>query len=243
MSCTLSIILPCYNEAGNLRSIVSRFQEVLGSRKDVEVLFVNNGSTDDSAAVLADELKAPVVAMFARVIDVPVNQGYGYGIMVGIRAARGQVMAWTHADMQTDPGDVLGAYERFVSSPSPERSFLKGRRYGRPLFDRVFTVAMSWVSSIALGRWLDDVNAQPKMFHRSFVERMVAPPDDFALDLYVYYLAKLNGLTVLEHPVRFDKRVHGVAKGGGSLRGKIRLTRRTWAYIDRLRKEARAPSR
>ncbi len=236
MNPALSIVLPCYNESGNLRQIFARFRAVLGTRTDVEVLFVNNGSTDDSAAVLLHEMKDPENAAFARLVHVPVNQGYGFGIMAGVREAGGEIIAWTHADMQTDPADVLEAHRRFISQPCQERCFLKGRRLHRPFFDRVFTFAMSGVSSLVLGQWLSDVNAQPKMFHRSFVQRMGAAPDDFSLDLFVYYLAKLHRFTILEYPVLFGARVHGEAKGGGSLRGKIKLTRRTWAYIFRLRK-------
>src|SRR5688572_6867272 len=101
-----SIVLPCYNEAETLPSLFARFQAVLGDRDDLEVIFVNNGSKDDSAAVLEKEA---ILAgrKFARIVTVPVNQGYGYGILAGLRAAGGDFIGWTHADSQYDPRIVL----------------------------------------------------------------------------------------------------------------------------------------
>lgn len=162
---------------------------------------------------------------------------YGFGIMSGIRHATGEVLSWTHADLQTDPADVLAAYDRFAREREMSRCFLKGRRIGRNPLDAFFTFGMSVVSSLTLGQWLSDINAQPKMFHRSFLGQMTEPPDDFSLDLYVLYLARKLGLNILEQPVHFGGRTYGQAKGGGTLKGKIRLTKRSWKYILELRRK------
>lgn len=101
----LSIVVPCYNEEQNIPLILNRFGEII-EREDIEIILVDNGSTDDSAIVLAELLpKYP----FARTIRVEVNQGYGYGILQGLKKCRGEYIGWTHADMQTDPADILKA--------------------------------------------------------------------------------------------------------------------------------------
>jgi glycosyltransferase involved in cell wall biosynthesis len=236
----LSIVLPCYNEAANLPLLLARFRDCLHERNDIEVMLVDNGSTDASAEVLAAALAESEFNRFARFVRVPVNRGYGFGIMAGVRAATGEVIAWTHADLQTDPQDVLDGYASFSRLPDPRQSILKGRRRDRPALDAFFTLGMSVVASLALGQRLFDVNAQPKMFHRSFLDRMTRPPDDFSLDLYVLYVARREGLAIVEYPVSFGRRLHGVAKGGGTLRGKWKLICRTWAYLWKLRaREAR----
>jgi glycosyltransferase involved in cell wall biosynthesis len=235
----LSIVVPCYNEAGNLPSLFARFREVLHGRDDVELVVVNNGSKDHSALVIACELDKPENA-FARTVLVPVNQGYGFGILSGLRAAAGEYLAWTHADMQTDPNDVLLGFARLMAEPERERCLVRGRRVGRPLVDRAFTVGMGWVASAALAAPLFDINAQPKIFHKSLLASMDDAPWDFSLDLYLLYLAQRKGLRVLEQPVHFGAREHGEAKGGGSLRGKARLTRRTLEYIFKLRQQLKA---
>ncbi len=235
----LSVVVPCYNEGGNLVALVRRFREALAGHDDVELVLVNNGSRDHSALVLACELERPE-NQFARRVDVPVNQGYGFGILSGLRAAGGEYLAWTHADLQTDPADVLLGFERLLADDEPQRCLVRGRRVGRPLVDRAFTIGMGWVASAALATPLVDINAQPKIFHRRLLAEMSGAPWDFSLDLYVLYLAQQQGLKIIEQPVRFGMRTHGEAKGGGSLRGKARLTRRTLQYIFRLRRQLRA---
>lgn len=234
----LSVVIPCYNEAKNLDRLLNRLGQVFAGRDGVEVVLVDNGSTDETAAILGEELKNPALA-FVRLVRVPVNRGYGFGIMAGLRAASGEYLGWTHADLQTDPKDVLDGFERLCREVEPHRCLLRGRRRGRPLFDRVFTAGMSLVASTLLRSRLRDVNAQPKIFHHSFLAKLDRAPDDFALDLYVLYRAQQEGLRLIEHAVNFGKRNAGEAKGGGTLAGKCRLIRRTWKCILNLRRTVR----
>lgn len=237
----LSMILPCYNEAGNIPLIYERLRKILQGRDDVEVLMVNNGSTDNSQEVFELESANPSND-FARVVHVKDNQGYGFGIMSGVREARGEVVAWTHADMQTDPKDVLDAHQKLLECGDP-KAILKGRRVSRNSLDAFFTFGMSLVSSFLLKARLFDINAQPKMFFRDVVDELKEAPDDFSLDLYLLYWARKRGRTILEHRVSFADRQHGEAKGGGTMKGKFKLIKRTFSYILKLRKTLQEQSK
>ena len=101
MNC--SLIIPCYNEARALSQLLERCK-VLIQKADLEVVLVDNGSTDGTAEVLRDLLpKYPG----CRSIRVEENRGYGFGVLQGLRSAKGDILGWTHADLQTDPLDVL----------------------------------------------------------------------------------------------------------------------------------------
>lgn len=233
----LSLVIPCYNEAGNLPGLMEAVRRAMPQDFVMEVVFVNNGSTDGSRRVFEELLpRYP----FARLATVDVNQGYGFGILAGVRAATGAVIGWTHADLQTDPADAVHAYRAFREPLREGRVLVKGRREGRPLIDRLFTAGMSWYASAALGGRFSDINAQPKLFSRALVAHMEKAPHDFSLDLYVLWLAASRHYAIAEHPVRFGERAHGEAKGGGSLRLKWKLTRRTLAFIRHLRRAIRA---
>jgi glycosyltransferase involved in cell wall biosynthesis len=232
----LSIIVPCYNEAANLPLVFEAFATAIGDRQDVELVLVNNGSTDNSARVFAEQLRLPGRS-FATVVDVPRNQGYGFGILSGLRSARGKFLAWTHADLQTDPADVLTGFEKIQQEPDAERCLLRGVRCGRPFIDRAFTAGMSVVASVALQSRFYDINAQPKIFHRSLLPMLDDAPWDFSLDLYLLYTANCLGLKVLDLPVHFGDRKHGEAKGGGGLHLKLKLMRRTLSFIMALREK------
>ena len=119
-----------------------------------------------------------------------------------------------------------------------EHCLVKGKRRGRPLLDGMFTFGMQLVSFFYLKQYLDDINAQPKVFHRSFFETFrKSAPHDFSLDLHLLYLAKVSGLDIQSIDVTFEDRVHGEAKGGGSFKTKWKLIKRTLSYISELAQE------
>lgn len=231
----LSLVIPCYNEAKNLPLLVARLRECI-VRDDVEVVLVDNGSTDASpqllATLLADQAQL-------RCVRVEVNQGYGYGILAGLRATRGEVIGWTHADLQTDPADALRALEAFGPEAPAQDVFVKGRRQGRPLGDTVFTVGMSIFESLLLGRRLWDINAQPTLFPKAFFATWRDPPHDFSLDLYAYYEAKRQRLKIARIPVTFGARAHGVSHWNVNWRAKLRFIARTVRYSIALRRALR----
>jgi glycosyltransferase involved in cell wall biosynthesis len=226
-----SLVIPCYNEAANLPLLLERCNE-LSIRPGIEVVLVDNGSTDSTSEVLQNLLpKYPG----CRSIRVEKNQGYGFGILSGLNAAKGEILGWTHADMQTDPQDAflgLEFFERYGDD-----IFVKGRRYGRPLMDAVFTVGMSLFESLLLARPMWDINAQPTMFSRRFFESWTAPPDDFSLDLYAYYQAQNSGLKVHRFPVRFGERAHGVSHWNVNWAAKRKFIRRTVDFSLQLKKK------
>ena len=117
----LSIVLPCYNEEKNIPLILDKFNNCIKTT-DIELILVNNGSTDCSDNVL--ETLLPKYS-FAKSVKVEVNEGYGYGITQGLISAKGEFICYTHADMQTDPKDVLKGLEIIVKSLNPENCFVK----------------------------------------------------------------------------------------------------------------------
>ncbi len=228
---TLSVVVPCYNEAENIPLIFKRFKEIL-NRSDVELVLVNNGSTDHSARVFDELLPANP---FARLTHVPVNQGYGYGILQGLKDCRGTYVGWTHADMQTDPGDILKALQILEKSSNPEKTYVKGMRRGRPLFDNFFTAGMSFFETVYMGAALWDINAQPNIFHRTFFESWSNPPYDFALDLYALYMARKQNLNVIRFDVVFPPRIHGTSKWNTGLASKWKFIVRTMTFSKSLK--------
>lgn len=228
----LSVVVPCYNEAKNIPLILERFKAVI-TRGDVEVVVVNNGSTDESAQVLEKLLPA---YGFARGVRVAVNKGYGFGILAGLRAARGEFIGWTHADMQTDPGDVIKALAIIEARADSPELYVKGRRRGRSAFDSFFTGGMGLFETLYMGQGLWDINAQPNIFHKSFFAEWKNPPHDFALDLYALYQAKKLGLDVVRFDVVFPPRAHGVSHWNTGLAAKWKFIRRTVGFSVELKK-------
>ncbi|MBI4677632.1 MAG: glycosyltransferase family 2 protein [Elusimicrobia bacterium] len=229
----LSLVIPCWNEAESLRGLLERFGSVL-KRSDVELVLVDNGSTDRTSEVLPALLPS---YGFARQVTLRENQGYGGGILAGLETAQGRFLGWTHADLQTDPADALRSLDFLESCPAPERTLVKGLREGRPLAAVLVTWGMALYVGLRLKVALRDINGQPVVFHRSFMDLWRLPPRDFTLDLYALYAAARHGWTVERRAVEFPGRKHGRSRWDLGLRSKWRMARAVAAACDALQRE------
>lgn len=229
----LSIVVPCYNERENIPLVFNRFREIIPNNLNIELILVDNGSTDHSDILIADIAKKD---SRIKMVKIQKNIGYGYGILSGLKEAQGNVLAWTHADMQTDLNDIIVAYSEYLKY-NDTNIFVKGKRKKRRIIESILTSGMALLSSIVLKEQLDDINAQPKLFSREFyIKYMNNAPYDFSIDLYALYFAKKYCI-IKEIPVYFNRRMHGEAKGGGSYKTRIKLIKRTYSYIFQLAKK------
>mgnify|MGYP003686808083 FL=1 len=86
---------------------------------------------------------------------------------------------------------------------------------------------------------LNDINAQPKIFRKSFIKKLDNPPKDFSYDLFFLLRARKEFLSIYEYPIVWNKRYAGQAKGGGSIKLKIKLTLRTLKFMFKLLKNSK----
>jgi len=229
MKINVSLIIPCYNEAKNLPFLINRCEKLI-EEFPMEVILVDNGSTDNSEKIIANH-------SVIKLVRVENNKGYGNGILEGLSNAKGEILAWTHADLQTDPNDMIKGLKYFLNADDQKTIFVKGTRRGRPIVDLFFTLGMSIFETILLRKFLWDINAQPTIFHKSFFEQWSLPPKDFSLDLYAYFMAKKSELTIKRFPVQFSNRLHGESSWNVNLKGRYNFIRRTLIYSYKLKRE------
>jgi glycosyltransferase involved in cell wall biosynthesis len=197
-----------------------------------EVIFVDGGSKDGTVA----EILSHAGKFGGDLVLLEKGQGpggYGIDIRRGLTEARGNAVAWTHADLQCELADVFRAYE-CLRTAETGKLVVKGSRRGRPLFDRSFTFGMQILNFVMTGKHIPDINGQPKLFPRELLDELPlgAAPTDFSFDLFLLNTAVAKGYGILEVPVEMKARLHGEAKGGGStLSSKLRLSRQAASYI------------
>lgn len=226
-----SLVIPCFNEGDGIDELVLNCKPLL-ARGDLEVILVDNGSTDSSASAIEKQLLKNNGNL--KAVSLKENQGYGGGILAGLRASQGSVIGWTHADLQTNPQDFLKALGYFDAGS--QNLFVKGNRVGRPFSDYVFTLGMGFFESLLLGHVLRDINAQPTVFRREFFSTWSHPPTDFSLDLFAYFMAKKSGMRVNRFPVSFATRKYGSSKWNVNLSAKRKFILRTIKFSFELRK-------
>ena len=109
-----SIVIPCFNEECNLELLLKSLIKI-HKKESLEIIIVDNGSTDNSQQLLAD-LTKKIKINNLKIVSIKKNIGYGHGIMSGLKACSGDFLGWTHADLQTDVVDVLKGFDLIKSS-------------------------------------------------------------------------------------------------------------------------------
>ena len=224
------IVIPCFNEAKNLDKLVSECEKVTRlSEYQVGFILVNNGSTDGSDKRFR-ELVAGINSI--KYVSLAHNLGYGGGILAGLEQAAAPISGWTHADLQTPLADCLIG----VRSIQNGEDFAKGRRTGRKVGDKLFSLGMGLFESILFKKILFEINAQPTIFRTELVKEWKNPPSDFSLDLYALVVVATDGFKVGRFPVKFLPRQFGESKWNLGFRSRVKFIRRTLSYSLSLRR-------
>ncbi len=127
-SLEFSVVVPVHNEAGNVGPLASEIAAALDGRS-YEMIFVDDASTDDTRAELA-ELKAAHPQL--RVLSHRSNAGQSRGIRTGVLAAKGAIVGTLDGDGQNDPADLPALYRALTRADAPgDLKMVMGRRANR----------------------------------------------------------------------------------------------------------------
>jgi undecaprenyl-phosphate 4-deoxy-4-formamido-L-arabinose transferase len=107
----LSVVIPVYNEEEGLQSLFDRLYPALDAlAMSYEILFVNDGSTDRSAGLLAEQQRArPDVT---RVVLFNGNYGQHMAVLAGFEHSRGDIVVTLDADLQNPPEEIARLVEK-----------------------------------------------------------------------------------------------------------------------------------
>jgi glycosyltransferase involved in cell wall biosynthesis len=202
---SISIIIPAYNEEKRLPATLHIVEGYLSSSHwdFAEVVVVNDGSTDGTAAVAR--------RTGARVLENPGNRGKGYSVRHGMLEAKGEWLLFSDADLSTPIEELENLWQAAerrhaqvaIGSRALDRSLIGVRQ---PLFregmGRFFNFAMRLVTGLPFrdtqcGFKLFEAPAAREIFTR---QRL----DGFGFDVEILYIAHHLGFRVLEIPVRWN---------------------------------------
>jgi len=207
---TLSLVIPLYNEAGNVagvaRGLLAAFSAVA---VDVELVLVDNGSADDTAAQV-DRLAAGD----ARVVPIHLspNRGYGGGILAGLNVARGSVLGYTWGDNQVRPADHVKVYDRLCEDHLDLCKACRVERHDG-LRRKVITVCYNAAMRLVFGRiGTRDANGCPKLMRRAAYEALDLQSKNWFIDPEIILKARRRKLAVGEVPVIYHAREQGRSK-------------------------------
>lgn len=201
---SVSVILPCFNEEQSLERTLQVVSAAMARVPEHEIIVVNDGSTDGSAAVL-DRIIGRFPTL--RIVTHEQNRGYGAALKTGIRRATGELIAITDAD-GTYPNERLAELIRLCR----DRDMVVGSRTGPDVtYSKVRAVPKyflrAWVSWIAR-RKVPDINSGMRVFRRDVVTKFFGIlPDSFSFTITIT-LAMLTTSHLVDFvPINYSARV------------------------------------
>lgn len=202
----LSIIIPSFNEEqrlpGSLEKIAAYIRE---RRRNTEIIVVDDGSTDKTAAV-AESYKGKIANL--RVLSNGTNRGKGFSVRHGSLEARGNIILFTDADLSSpiEEGEKLLAgletHDVAIGSRAVDRSLIEAHQ---SVFREFAGIIFNRIVRIILRLPFVDTQCGFKAFRRErcriiFEQQTI---DRFGFDPELLYLARHHGLSIVEVPVRW----------------------------------------
>ena len=204
----VSVVVPVYNEVGNVADVVRRVRAALaGAGLSWELVAVDDGSSDGSGERL-DELAAADPAL--RVLHLDRNCGQSAALDAGFRHAAGRLVAVLDADLQTYPEDLPELVARLESSGAGAVVGIRAARQDtgwRRVTSRFANGVRNWLTR----EDIQDTGCPLKVLRAEAV-RSLRPFD--GMHRFLPTLLRLEGFAVVEVPVRHAPRTAGSSKYG-----------------------------
>ena len=205
----ISVIVPLYNEAESLPELTAWIERVMKDNNfTYEILFINDGSTDESWDVIKDlQSKNDCVkgVCFRR------NYGKSPALNTGFQRAQGDVVITMDADLQDSPDEIPELYRMITQEGYDIVSGWKKKRYD-PLSKTIPTKLFNATARAVSGIYLHDFNCGLKAYRKKVVKHIEVYGD---MHRYIPFLAKAAGFKKIgEKVVQHQARKYGVTKFG-----------------------------
>ncbi len=204
----LSLFLPVMDEEENLRPMHEKIAAALDALgKTAEVIYVDDGSTDDSLAILK-EIAAGDDRV--RVISLRRNYGQTAAMSAGIDAARGEILIPMDADLQNDPADIARLLEKLNEGYDVVSGWRKNRQdkmISRKIPSQIANRIISWIGGVPL----HDYGCSLKAYRRDVIQDVKLYGE---MHRFIPIYASWAGARVTEIPVDHHARTMGRSKYG-----------------------------
>lgn len=213
----LSIVIPIYNEEGNIPRLYKELTEALEDiGRDYEVIAINDGS-DDNSYTLLNEVHQKDSRW--HIIHFRRNFGQTAAMSAGFDAARGEIVVTIDADLQNDPKDIQKILDKFDEGYDIVSGWRQDRK--EPFFvRRLPSMTANRIISNSTGVVLHDYGCTLKAYHFDVVKGVRLYGE---LHRFIPALASQMGVRVTEVPVRDNPRGWGTSKYGFNRTFKVML--------------------
>ena len=203
----ISLVIPLLNEEESILPLINEIRKAIKPlNKPYEIIFVDDGSTDLSLKNIKDAAKTDNRIKF---ISFRKNYGKSAALQVGFKAATGDAIITMDADLQDDPHEIPNLLKK-LDEGFDLCSGWKKERFD-PLIKKTSSRFFNFVTRVISGIKIHDFNCGLKAYRREVVQNLHVYGE---LHRYVPVLAKWQGFTVTEIPVKHHPRRYGKTKFG-----------------------------
>ena len=198
----LSVIVPVFNERGTVAEILRRMRSV-SLPLELEIIVVDDGSTDGSDQVLA-ALKDSTV----RVIRHSTNKGKGAAVRSGLKAARGDLLLIQDADLEYDPDEWTKLLEPLLKGKADVvyGSRFTGERKNMMLMHWIGNRFLCLVTNVLYATTLSDMETCYKLFRRSVLSGITLRANRFDFEPEITAKVLRSGYRIYEVPISYAGR-------------------------------------
>lgn len=208
----ISIVIPLLNEEESLAELYQWLTKVLTlNRFSYEIIFVDDGSTDDSWRVIMQLAEKDAQVRGIRFLR---NYGKSQALHAGFKAAEGEVVITMDADLQDSPDEIPALYEMIIKDNYDLVSGWKKKRYDSVLAKNLPSKLFNWAARKTSGLTLHDFNCGLKAYKKDVIKNVEVSGE---MHRYIPVLAKNAGFNrITEKVVQHQARKYGVTKFGMS---------------------------
>lgn len=205
----ISLVIPCYNEEGNLRKLV---ESILAAIEPLqishEIVITDDCSRDRSWAIL---LEIAAGERRVRVQRFAANRGKSAAAWAGMKIARGRYIVTLDADLQNDPKDVPKLLAALKDYDCANGSRVESRKHGDNFVRILSSKIANWVRNKLSGENIADAGCGFRAFKRECIADLKLFE---GMHRFMPTLFKMEGYTVTEVPVSNHPRHTGLSKYG-----------------------------
>ena len=201
----LSIVIPAYNESARIEATLARVLECVETRHwDAEILVVDDGSTDNTAAIIQQWMaRHPQL----HLVKNPGNRGKGYSVRNGLLQSAGEIVMFTDADLSApieEATSLIEAIDAGADVAIGSRWLDKQKQtVHQPVYRRFFGRCFNWVTRRIIGLPFKDTQCGFKAFRRDAAQVIfrLQTIERWGFDPEILYIARKLKFTIIEVPV------------------------------------------